>query len=773
MKKFFYLSFQARIVLMLLVLMNLPFVIVYQVGLDLVEDSLTHEKENKLMTMARVLDSILGTKGYDGLLAGSNATTREEKIAVINKILRGPTDKIVDSSEGLGAGYYSNELDAILVYGPSSLYDYTIGLSIPDDHPGRRVMDSNIPTVARGTMVRGNIMNAMLPIERDGKVIGYVWANELEEDVSAQVDKLTRDARYVLLTSFIITTLVLLFLSQRTVQNIGNIISGVRMMQGDLSHRLPPMTGELSDVVSSINDMAQSINVANEESKRAVAVLQTVMNNMDAVIVVCDPATRRIVYANPYVQKLWNVQNVENKTCYLALYGRETPCSDCPQVGFFNNGVPSYEPSYHEKYDATLNRDFLVADRLISWHDGRVVHLRVATDITDRKALMAAETANKAQRDFLARMSHEIRTPMNGVLGMTRLAIQENPSPQQREYLNKIQSSAVLLLGIINDILDFSRIEAGAMTIEKKPFQLHDSIQKVYELVLPKAEEMGSNIDMQIDSSVPTHVIGDSLRISQVLLNLLGNAAKFTNNGTIGLKMHATNLKDGRLRLHCDVSDTGIGMTKEQQKELFKPFSQADTSTSRKFGGTGLGLSICKALVELMNGQISVSSEEGRGSTFYFFVELDAFDEQAHIATTEEHPWDNTRYDGYEFLVVEDNLLNQEIATAILSEFGIHADIANNGKEAVEAFKKKDYALILMDMRMPVMDGVEATLIIRSSDKHDAKSIPIVAMTANAMAEDREESRAIGMNGHIAKPIDIEEVKSVLYECLVQNKEQV
>ncbi len=756
----------------LLILVNVPFVFVAFLGLDLVKNALTHEKENKLVAITRVLDSFLGPGGFQEILEKnhSDSFSRQDKISELNNYLRDITDKVVQSSEGLGAGYYSKELDAIITYGPSSIYDYTVGLPIPAEHPGRQVMENDDPSIARGTMVRGNILNAMLPIIREDKIIGYIWANELEADVSAQLDEFVRDAEYVMLASFVLSAIVLILLSRRTVRDIDDVITGVTLIQENLSYRMPPLKGELGDVVTSINEMAANVSKATQETERAVAVLQSVMNNMDAAIIVCDPGTHRVVYANPYVLKLWNIETIGDDACYEALYNRTKPCKDCPLMHLFENGVPVYEPIYREKHDAKLNRDFLVADRLISWHDGRVVHLRVATDITDRKALMAAETANKAQRDFLARMSHEIRTPMNGVLGMTRLAIMENPSPKQHEYLNKIQSSASLLLGIINDILDFSRIEAGAMTIEQKPFQLHDVVHKVYELVLPKAQDANTELLLRIDNSVPQTIMGDSLRISQVLLNLLGNATKFTIDGSIDLVMHATTLSDQKLRLHCDIIDTGIGMNAQQQQDLFKPFSQADTSTSRKFGGTGLGLSICKALVELMDGQISVSSEEGKGSTFSFFVELEIYDSTQHDISLEEKPWDNVRYDGLRFLLVEDNLVNQEIALAVLGEFGIDADVADNGKDGVEAFMKNDYALILMDMRMPIMDGVEATLVIRGSDKHDAKSVPIVAMTANAMEEDREESLAIGMNGHIAKPIDMDEVRRVFYDCLVTNK---
>ncbi len=774
MKKPFYTSFQFKVALTLLIVINLPFILISKLGLDLVEESLTQEKENKLLSITRVLDAFLGPDGFQAILDKHKGTyhTREDKIAVLNRELSGITSKVASSSEGLGVGYYSKELDAIITYGPANSYNYTVGLPIPAVHPAWQVMTENKPMVVSGTMVRGDILNAMLPLYRKGEVIGYAWANELEKDVSAQINILVRDAKYTLLISFILTASVLLLLSRRTTRDVDSIIEGVHKIQQDLSHRIPSLKGQFGDVVSSINELAENVNTATEETERAVAVLQSVMNNMDAAIVVCDPSTRRIVYTNPYVLQLWDIDKIESQTCYKTLYDLDHACEDCPQIEFFKDGTPNYAPKYHEKYEPALDRDFLIADRLISWHDGRIVHLRVATDITARKALIAAESANRAQRDFLARMSHEIRTPMNGVLGMTRLAINENPSPKQLEYLNKIQSSASLLLGIINDILDFSRIEAGAMTIEQKPFQLHETVHKVYELVLPKATESNTALNIRIDSSVPTMVMGDSLRLSQVLLNLLGNATKFTFDGTIELIVHSTVLNNNNLRLHCDVIDSGIGMSKEQQQELFKPFSQADTSTSRRFGGTGLGLSICKALVELMNGQISISSEEGQGSTFSFFVELEPYDAKRHEMETQHNPWENTRYDGLKFLLVEDNAVNQEIALAILSEFGIDADVANDGKIAVEAFMENDYALILMDMRMPVMDGVEATINIRNSAKHDAQTVPIVAMTANAMIEDREESLSLGMNGHIAKPIDMDELKKVFYKCLIEDKQQ-
>ncbi len=765
----FRLSWQLRVTFILLVLVNLPFLFVAQISMNLVENALLSEKENKLLSITHVLDSMLGPKGYDGILQKYHATeaSREEKLAILNSELKGISDSLIPEGSGLAVGYYSLELDAIIAYGPSKAYSHTVGRSIESAHPGRTVMSSNTPAVVRGTMVRGAIMNAMYPIEREGLVIGYLWANELETDVDAQLAELTHETQILLLACFLFTGTILFVLALRTVRQVDSVIDGVRKLKNDLSYRIPKAKGEFADVVTNINDMAQTINKATMESERAITVLQGIMNNMDFAIMVLDPKTRRIIYANPYVHKLWNVEEAVNKMCYKVLYNKNEPCEECPQLQFFNSlGEPDFRILHREEFNPSLNKSFLVSERLIHWHDGRVVHLRVCTDISERKALVEATSANKAQRDFLARMSHEIRTPMNGVLGMVRLAIRDNPPAKQMGYLKKIQSSASLLLGIINDILDFSRIEAGAMTIEKHPFNVHEAIEKVHELILPRAQENNSMLKIDIAPNVPQFVVGDSLRFSQVLLNLMGNATKFTSDGVVSLSAWAESTTGGRVRMHCQISDTGIGMSKAQQDELFQPFMQADTSTSRRFGGTGLGLSICKAFVELMQGSIKVSSEPGKGSTFSFYVQ---FDEHAALLNDEQkvdNPWESQRYDGRNFLLVEDDSINQEVALAVLGDMGIRVDVANNGQEGYDMFMQKDYDMILMDMRMPVMDGLTATRKIRESGKHDAKDIPILAMTANAMDEDRQESINAGLNAHISKPIDMDELKRTFFAFL-------
>ncbi len=768
-------SWQIRVSLILLVLVNLPFLFVAQVSMNLVEDALLFEKEKKLLSITHVLDSMLGERSFEDILEVNRATdaSRTKQIEVLRAELQPISDSIIPENSGLAVGYYSKALDAIVAYGPSDSYEHTVGKSIAPEHPGHTVMNSNIPLVERGTMVRGDIMNAMYPLERDGQVIGYIYANELEKDVDAQLAALTHETQLLLLFCFLFTGTILFVVALRTVRRINDVIDGVRHLKTDLSYRIPPVMGEFGEVVSNINDMAASISKATTETERAINVLQGILNNMEFAIMVCDPKTRRMIYANPYVHKMWNVEDVEQKICYKVLYNRNEPCEECPQSHFFDAfGKPDFSILTKEEFIPSLNREFLVTDRLIRWHDDRIVHLRVANDISERKALMEAETVNKAQRDFLARMSHEIRTPMNGVLGMTRLAIQENPPAKQLGYLKKIESSASLLLGIINDILDFSRIEAGAMTIENHGFDVYEAIDKVYELILPRAQENNSMLKVDIMPNVPHMVMGDSLRFSQVLLNLLGNATKFTKDGVVSLSVWAENTYNDKVRIFCQITDTGIGMTKAQQEELFKPFTQADTSTSRKFGGTGLGLSICKAFVTLMNGTIKVTSEQGKGSTFSFSVQFDEYMSvsESGYSESKDVPWREARYDGYQFLLVEDDLINQEVALAVLEDMGIDVDIANNGEEGLQRFLEKDYALILMDMRMPVMDGLTATRAIRSSEKHDANSVPIIAMTANAMEEDRQECISAGLNAHIAKPIDMEELKSTFYKYLIAGK---
>ncbi len=527
--------------------------------------------------------------------------------------------------------------------------------------------------------------------------------------------------------------------------------------------RLTKLLGLFSGQLSDLCRQNYLLRQADAEKERAIANLKTIMANVESIVYVNDPLSYEIIYANEYLKNCLGGRDPVGTLCFETLQGLTEPCGFCPCKKLFDaGGVPLFTPYHWEHRNEKLKRDFLITDRLITWHDGRLLHLEVATDIADRKARAEAEAANIAKREFLARMSHELRTPMNGVLGMTHLALQADPPPIQRDYLKKIQSSASLLLGIINDILDFSRIEAGRLEVESSAFNLRELIENTKELILPRAREKQLSFVSRVAPEVPEYALGDGLRLSQVLLNLLGNAVKFTERGGITLEVSASSPEDGVLRLHCSVGDTGIGIPKALRDHLFTPFAQADVSISRRFGGTGLGLSISKNLAELMGGDISLETEEGRGSTFSFSVLLRI--PGRHELVPEKVPASASavHYADKRILLVEDNEINQEIALALLGSLGLDVDVACNGREGLESFLRDDYDLILMDIRMPEMDGLEAARRIRASGKHDAAGVPIVAMTANAMAEDKEAGRAAGMDDHIAKPIDPVELQRVI-----------
>jgi signal transduction histidine kinase/CheY-like chemotaxis protein len=370
-----------------------------------------------------------------------------------------------------------------------------------------------------------------------------------------------------------------------------------------------------------------------------------------------------------------------------------------------------------------------------------------------------AEESTKFKSQFLANMSHEIRTPMNGIIGMSHLASKSNDKDEMKRYISKIQASSKNLLGIINDILDFSKIEAGKLSIEKIDFDLQSTIEQVFATVELKIQEKKLEFKLDYDTTkVGRYFYGDELRISQILLNLINNAIKFTQKGFVKLIISKTD--DNRIKFA--IKDTGIGLTKEQQNRLFQSFSQADATTTRKYGGTGLGLSISKQLVELMNGKIWVESQINLGSSFEFEIELLQSTEDKIINIEENNQVDLSSIKGSHILLVEDNEVNQEVMSCILEEYDIKIDIASNGQEAIEMFDKNRHQLILMDIQMPIMDGLTATKIIREKNK----TIPIVALSANATKDDEKQTKNAGMNDHLNKPIDVNRLNQVLIKYL-------
>ncbi|MBF0103569.1 MAG: response regulator [Desulfobacterales bacterium] len=369
-------------------------------------------------------------------------------------------------------------------------------------------------------------------------------------------------------------------------------------------------------------------------------------------------------------------------------------------------------------------------------------------------AMKAAEDATRAKSEFLSNMSHEIRTPMNAVIGFTELIMKTKLTDKQLDYLYKIDSSAKSLLGIINDILDFSKIEAGKLEMESINFRLDDLINNITDILSVKAAEKNIELTSTINSSIPNTLKGDPLRLNQVLTNIANNAVKFTESGHIHIKVELVNIEECHCMLKFSITDTGIGMTKEQISKLFFAFSQGDTSVTRKFGGTGLGLTISKKLVEMMGGEIMVESEQGKGSTFSFTAGFAFSKEEPSSMRPKPSVEDqlDIRIEGAKVLLVEDNELNQQVAKEILESAGMIVEIASNGREGVDAVFKNVYDIVLMDIQMPVMGGYEATQLIRKEARF--ADLPIIAMTAHALHGYREHCIDIGMNDYVSKPID-------------------
>ncbi|CAL96561.1 response regulator [Azoarcus olearius] len=742
------------------------------------EQSILAEKRERLLGVTRLLSARLEADGgYAALLARSPtpAQDRAARIGVLNAALAGYTDEVAAAFPGTGVGYYHRELDAILTYGPSAKFGDKVGVSVAADHPGRRVMHLGTAAVERGLLVRGRILNAMTPVRQGEEVVGYIWANQLIDDIDAEISQMRTMVSAFTALAVLVATLLVVLLATRLTRDVGTITAGVRRIEQDLGERLPAMTGETGAIAHVVNTLAASLEAARRtERERAASALQrsegilrAAIDAIDEAFIICDEQDR-LLLCNDRYRELFAltadllVPGTPFERILRASVARgQFPEAVGREQAWLADAMARHQAGTEARETCIASGRWLrVVDRRTP--AGHIVGFRV--DVTDlHEARAAAEAANQAKSLFVANMSHEIRTPMNGVLGMTELLLTTELDDEQRDFAETARHSAQALLGILNDILDFSKIDAGKLDIETIDFDLHGVLNEISSLLALRAEEKGIEFICRVEPSLPARLRGDPGRLRQVLLNLVGNAIKFTDHGEVVVSVGVED-RGEPLRVRFEIRDSGIGIPAETLPALFSPFTQAEGSTSRRFGGTGLGLSISKRLVELMGGEIGVRSQPGVGSTFWLALPFARQPGGEHLPPASDLA-------GRRLLVVDDNASSREQLGLLLGAWGCELLEAADGDAALALLAREaetggtiDGAIL--DLRMPGMDGEALGRRIKADPA--LAHLPLLLLTPVAMRPDAERLRAGGFAAYLAKPVRADLLERALRTLLRQ-----
>jgi len=741
------------------------------------KEAILQEKRNGLSGISHLLKDHLTQLGGFTAMQGKIAD-KETRSRRVTEKLAGYAESVAQAFPGVGVGYYLRELDASVSYG-TPYNNGTVGntISAITSH-GHGVMATGQAEVFSVIQAYGTIMAAIVPVFEKGAVVGYVWAIETIDSVDRQ---LVLMRTMLLLLSFLSLLLSVTFMycvSARLTRDVLAIKNGLAGFEHDLHLHIPPMNGETGDIAKAINSMADSLfeSVRNERKQAAEALwqqeetLRTAIATIDEAFVLYDPDDRLTYCNEKYLEafpKMAGIMVPGNTYEYIVRtsYARGvSPQSSESSSDWIDEQVKNHrEGKVNFELRTDDGRWYQFIDRKTV--TGHIVGFRI--DITKlKRATETAEAANRAKSEFLANMSHEIRTPLHGMFGMTQLLEATPLTNEQQGYVMSLKQSGNNLLSLINDILDLSKIEADKLAIEVSELSLSQCISETVAIVRQAALEKRLKLEVDIATDIPAVLKGDKLRLKQIFINLLSNAIKFTAEGSVVISAQLLEQNIESVLVQVVVRDTGIGVSAGVIEEIFKPFVQEDGTTTRRFGGTGLGLAISRRLTEMMGGSLSVESSPGFGSTF-----------RAHLPfiigrssrVLEQIPqkalflWDGPPL---RVLLVEDDQTSSNFGISLLHKLGHTVVSVDNGRKCLNELVHDSFDLVLMDIKMPEMDGEEALSEIRKNERKTSHYHRIIAVTAHSLRGDRERFLRLGFDGYLSKPLETKEIISEMKRVL-------